>query len=162
VRRRPGAGTLSGNSGLFQLRRRQAQAISVAEEHDSRVFARGALEGFDPLACAHGFPHALDEAEGAVLGVTAVVTTHDLLDGLAGFVGVVEGDGADIVVQDVGLDDSVEQLAADKAKLTIDRGRGTASPKSPAGSDNESTNLPNQWFTQRYGAKYQTNRLAKP
>ncbi len=60
------------------------------------------------------------------------MTAHDLLDGLAGLVGVVKGDGADIVVQNVGLDDPVEQLAADEAEFTIDRGRGTASV-SPGG-----------------------------
>jgi hypothetical protein len=36
------------------------------------------------------------------------VAAHDGLDGLGGFVGVVEGDGADVVVEDVGFDDTVE------------------------------------------------------
>lgn len=49
--------------------------------------------------------------------------SHDLLDGLGGFVGVVEGDGADVVVKHVGLYDAVEELSTDEAKFTID-GRG--------------------------------------
>jgi hypothetical protein len=40
------------------------------------------------------------------------VLAHDGLDGLGGLVGVVEGDGGDVVVEDVGLDDAVEDLAA--------------------------------------------------
>jgi len=48
------------------------------------------------------------------------VAAHDGLDGLAGLVGVVEGDRADIVVQDVGLDDTVQQRAPDEAKLAVD------------------------------------------
>jgi len=45
---------------------------------------------------------------------------HDWLDGLGCFVGVVEGDGADVVVEDVGLDDTVEESAADETEFTID------------------------------------------
>lgn len=51
---------------------------------------------------------------------------HNLLDGLGSLVGVVKGDRADIVVQDVGLNDTMEQVAADKTKLAIDRGGGTS------------------------------------
>lgn len=51
---------------------------------------------------------------------------HHLLDGLSSLVGVVKGDRADIVVQDVGLNDTVKQVAADEAKLAIDRGSGTS------------------------------------
>jgi hypothetical protein len=46
------------------------------------------------------------------------VLAHDALDGLGGFVGVVEGNRGDVVVEDVGLDDAVEQSAADEAELT--------------------------------------------
>lgn len=48
------------------------------------------------------------------------MAAHDGLDGLGGFVGVVEGDGGDVVVQDVGLNDAVEDLAADEAELAVD------------------------------------------
>lgn len=78
------------------------------------------------MAPAGGRPEALDEAEGAAAGVGAVVLAHDLLDGLGGLVGVVEGDGADVVVQDVGLDDAVEEGAADEAELAVDGGGGAA------------------------------------
>jgi hypothetical protein len=39
---------------------------------------------------------------------------------------VVEGDGRDVVVQDVRLDDAVHQVAADEAELAVDGGRGAA------------------------------------
>lgn len=51
---------------------------------------------------------------------------HDGLDGLAGLIGVVEGDGADVVVQDVGFDDAMEDVAADEAKFAVDGGGGAA------------------------------------
>lgn len=58
------------------------------------------------------------------MGLGTVVVAHDALDGLGGLVGVVEGDVADIVVQDVGLDDTVEDVAADEAKVTVNGGGG--------------------------------------
>lgn len=50
---------------------------------------------------------------------------HHLLDGLGGLIGVVKGDGADIVMQDVGFDDAVEDAATDEAEFTVDCGGGT-------------------------------------
>ena len=50
---------------------------------------------------------------------------HNLLDGFGTFVGVVEGDGADVVVENMGLDDSVEDVSTDEAKLAIDSGSGS-------------------------------------
>lgn len=54
------------------------------------------------------------------------MAAHDRLDGLGGQVGVVEGDGADVVVQDVRLDDAVEDVAADEAEVAVDGGGGAA------------------------------------
>lgn len=50
---------------------------------------------------------------------------HDALDGLGGLIGVVEGDVADIVVQNVGLNDTVEDVTADETEVTIDGGGGS-------------------------------------
>ena len=51
---------------------------------------------------------------------------HDRLDGLGSLIGVVEGDGADVVVQDVGLDNAVKKRTTDEAHLAIDSGGGSA------------------------------------
>lgn len=51
---------------------------------------------------------------------------HDGLDGLGSLVSVVEGDAADVVVQNVGLDDAVEEVSADESHLTINGGSGAA------------------------------------
>jgi len=48
------------------------------------------------------------------------VTSHDGLDGLGGFIGVVERDSADIMVQDVGFDDAVEEVGADGPEVAVD------------------------------------------
>jgi hypothetical protein len=53
------------------------------------------------------------------------VTTHDWLDGLGSFVSVVEGDGADVMVKNVGLDDTVKKSAANESKFTVDSSGGT-------------------------------------
>jgi hypothetical protein len=54
------------------------------------------------------------------------VLAHDELDSLGGLVGVVEGDGADVVVQDVRLDDAVQQRAPDEPELAVYGGGGAA------------------------------------
>lgn len=51
---------------------------------------------------------------------------HDWLDGLGGLVRVVEWDGGDVVVEDVGLDDAVEEVAADEAELAVNGCCGAA------------------------------------
>jgi hypothetical protein len=51
--------------------------------------------------------------------------THDWLDGLGSFIGVVEWDGADVVVEDVGLNNTVEESAANESEFTIDCSSGT-------------------------------------
>ena len=51
---------------------------------------------------------------------------HNGTDRVGGLVGVVEGDAADVVVEDVGLDDAVEEVAADEAHLAVDGCCGAA------------------------------------
>lgn len=109
----------SGNLGG-----RNTDAVGVTEEENTLALTLGTLGGLDPLASAGRGPHGLEEADPAGVGLSAVVVAHDGLDGLAGLVGVVEGDVADIVVQDVGLDDAVEDVTTDKAKVTVDSGSG--------------------------------------
>ena len=78
------------------------------------------------MADAGGGPEGLEETSPAGVGFGAVVLAHDGLDGLGGLVGVVEGDGADVVVQHVGLDDAVEEVAPDEAELAVDGCSGAA------------------------------------
>lgn len=40
---------------------------------------------------------------------------------------MVEGNGGDIVVEDVGFDDAVKELATDETEFTVDGSRGTTS-----------------------------------
>lgn len=51
---------------------------------------------------------------------------HDGTDGVRGLVGVVKGNGGDVVVEDVSLDDAVEEVTADEATLAINGGSGAA------------------------------------
>jgi len=55
------------------------------------------------------------------------VLAHDGFDCFGGFVGIVEGNGANVMVQNVGFDDTVEQVTTDETKFTIDRCSSTAS-----------------------------------
>jgi len=54
------------------------------------------------------------------------VASHNRLDCLGRLVCVVEWNRADIVMEDVGLDDTVQELAADEAEFAIDCGCCTA------------------------------------
>lgn len=101
-------------------------AIDVAEEQNAFALALGAIGGLNPLAGAGRGPHGLEEASPASVGLGAVVLAHDGLNGLAGLVGVVEGDVADIVVQHVGLDDAVEDVTTNEAEVTVDGGSSAA------------------------------------
>lgn len=111
---------------MRNLGRGDTDAIRVAEEKDTLAFALGALGGFNPLAGTGASPESLEETRPAGVGFGAVVAAHDLLDGLAGFIGVVEGNGADIVVKNVGLDNSVEDVAADETEVAVNGCCGTA------------------------------------
>lgn len=55
------------------------------------------------------------------------MAAHDGLDRLGRFVGVVEWDGGDVVVEDVGFDDAVHQGATDESKFAIDGCSGATS-----------------------------------
>lgn len=101
-------------------------AVGVAEEQDALALALGLGAGLDPLAHSGGAPHGSQEAKETTAGIGAVVLAHDGTDGVAGFVGVVKGNGANVVVEDVRLDDAVQQLAADEAHLAVNGGGGTA------------------------------------
>lgn len=101
--------------------------VPVAVEEHVLVLALGTVVGLDPLAPAGSLVHGADEAPAAILDVGAVVLAHDGLDGLGGLVGVVEGNGGDVVVEDVGLDDAVEDLAADETEFAVNGGGGATS-----------------------------------
>jgi hypothetical protein len=53
------------------------------------------------------------------------VAAHDGLDSLGGLTSVVEGDGADVVVEDVRLNDVVEEVGTDGPKVAVDSRSGT-------------------------------------
>lgn len=127
-----GGALVSSRFHLFgdNLGRGNTDAVGVTEEQNTLALALGALGGLNPLASAGRGPHGLEEASPASVGLGAVVVAHDGLDGLAGLIGVVEGDVADIVVQNVGLDDAVEDVTADEAEVTVDGG-GSAAGKVP-------------------------------
>ena len=99
-----------------------SNAVDVTVEEHTGALTLGSLGGLDELAHTGTVPHGLEETSPAGVGLSAVVLAHDSLDGIAGLVGVVEGDVADIVVQDVSLDDAVEDVAADETKVTVDGG----------------------------------------
>lgn len=163
---------------FFKLGRRNSNAVRVTVEEHSGALTLGTLGGLNPVAHTGTSPESLEESGPASVGLSPVVRSHDLLDGLAGLIGVVEGDGADIVVENVGLDDTVEDVTADEAEVTVDGGSGTTG-KVPdirlvvgeggvgvleVGDGDyifqsvfvpaivpvcEGSNLPSQWFTQR-------------
>lgn len=112
---------------FLELHGGNTDTVGVTVEEDAGVLALGSRRGLDPLADTSAVPHGLEEAKRTSVGVRPVVGTHDLLDGLAGLVGVVEGNGAHIVVKDVSLDDAVEDVAANEAELAVNGGSSATS-----------------------------------
>ena len=80
--------------------------------------------GLDPLAHACAAVKSSDEAKDTTLGIGAVVLAHDGANGVGSFVGIVKGNGAYVVVQDVSLDDAVQEVTADEAHLAVNGGSG--------------------------------------
>lgn len=117
----------SGNtSRLRNLGWWHAVSVVVAEKVHTSSLTLGTLHGLNPLAPTGALPDGLDEAKSTVLGIGTVVATHNRLDGLASLIGVIEGNQADVVVENVSLDDTVHEVTADETKFAIDRGSGTA------------------------------------
>lgn len=79
------------------------------------------------MAPSSASPDRLQESDGAILGIRAVVFTHNGLDCLGSLVGVVEGNSGDKMVCNVSLNDAVQELAANEAKLSIDSGSRSTS-----------------------------------
>lgn len=98
----------------------------VAEEQDTLALALGLSARLNPLTHARRLVQGLDEANRTILDVSTVVLAHNGLNGIGSLVGVVEGDSADVVMKDVGLDDAVEEVASDEAHLAVDSGSGAA------------------------------------
>jgi len=55
------------------------------------------------------------------------VASHDRLDSLGSLASVVEWDGADVVVQDVRLNDVVEEVGTNWPEVAVDSRSGTTS-----------------------------------
>lgn len=52
---------------------------------------------------------------------------HDTLDGFRGLISVVEGNGGDVVVENMGLDDAMEESTSDEAKLAVNSSSSSTS-----------------------------------
>ena len=101
-------------------------AVPVPVEQDALGLAFGTLGRLDPLAPSGAFPQCLDESDWTTLHVRTIVRAHDFLDGLRGFVGIIEGNGGYVVVEYMGLDDAMEHVATDETELAVNGGRGSA------------------------------------
>jgi hypothetical protein len=114
------------NKHLFgKLGGRNTDAIGVTVEEHTLALSLGSLSGLNPVADTRTVPHSLEEASPSGVGLSAVVVTHDLLDGLASLVGIVEGDSADVVVENMGLNDAVEDVTTDETEITVNSGTGS-------------------------------------
>ena len=58
------------------------------------------------------------------------MAAHDGFDGLRGLIGVIEGNGGNVVMEDVRFYDPMHQSATDETEFTVD-GRGRAAGVAP-------------------------------
>ena len=84
------------------------------------------LSRFDPLTHPSTGPEAAQESQRTTSGVRAIVLTHHWFNSVGSLVSVVERNSANIVMQDMSLDDAVEKVPADKSELTINSRCSTA------------------------------------
>jgi hypothetical protein len=101
--------------GLLDLFWRNTNSIAVSVHLDAAVT-------LDKLAGPGSFPERKNEI-GLVL---SVMLAHDFADSFGGLLGVVERNPGRVVVRNVGLNDLVEQVAADEAKVAVNSSRGAA------------------------------------
>lgn len=97
------------------------QGVQVAEHKHPAAFC--ALGLLDKLAGTHIAPESNPEGG---LDIGLVMVTHHFPDVLRGLAGVVEGDGGDKVVADMGADDVVEEMRVNETQIAINGGRGAA------------------------------------
>jgi len=95
------------------------KTISVPEKDDPLSLTLSALAGLNKLAPTGRSPESIEEASWTAFDVGSVVLAHNLLDSLSGLVGLVEGNAGNEVVGNVGLDDTVEEMTTDEAKIAI-------------------------------------------
>lgn len=101
---------------------RHANAVPVSEEQNASVLSSCACNLLDPLTSPSVLPQTLHESKHTILGVRSIMFAHYRLDGFGCLISIVEWDCADIVVQDMSLDDAMEKLSSDEAEFTIDCG----------------------------------------
>ena len=118
------------NHLLRHLQWLDSKPIAIPVEDDIFPQPLGTLAFLDPLAPSRTRPQAFQKSKRTALGIGQVVCAHDPFDGLCSFLGVVEWDDRDVVVENVGLDDAVEQGTADETEVAVD-GRCSAGGESP-------------------------------
>lgn len=102
-----------------------ANVVGIAEEEDTSTFTFGFGTLLNELADTRSSEKSPDETPGATIGVGAVVLAQNLLNGLGGLVRVVEGDGGNEVVSNVGLNDAVKEVTANEAEFTVNSSGGS-------------------------------------
>lgn len=117
----------SSDCNLLLRYRWDSKSVPVPEENNTLVFTLSTITWLNKLTPASRSPQSSNEAPSSALGIRFIVLAHNLLNGLGGFVGIVERNGGDEVVGDVGLDDTVEEMTADESEFTINGGSGSAS-----------------------------------
>lgn len=111
-----------------------SETVSVAEEQDAFASTLSISAGLDPLAPASTLPKSADKSYRAVFGLGSIVLAHDRLDGLGCFISVVERNGANVVVENMRLDNAVEKVAADEAHFAVNGGSRPANKVPLVGS----------------------------
>jgi hypothetical protein len=87
---------------------RNTKTIAVAVEQNTLAFALSAFSRLNPVAHAKVVPQRFENPERASLGIGTIMRAHDLLDGFSSLVCVVKGNGADIMMKDVGFNNAME------------------------------------------------------
>ena len=85
-----------------------------------------------PLTPPGALPQTFNEPNSSIFGVASIMSTHDRLDRLCSLVGVVEGNGANVVVEDVGFNNAVEKVWTNRPEIAVNC-CSSAAGKGPGG-----------------------------
>ena len=109
------------------LHRSHSQLVTIPIEQDVLAQSLRSLTSLNPLAPSRTIPKGSQETKWSIFGIGQVVLAHNGFDSFSGLIGMIERNRGYVVMEDVGLDYTVEKRSTYKSKFTVYCRRGSSS-----------------------------------
>ena len=96
-----------------------SKLVTIPIEQNVLAQALRSLTSLNPLAPSRTIPKGSQETKWSIFGVGQVVLAHNGLDSFSGFIGMIERNRGYVVMEDMGLDYTVEKRSTYKSKFTV-------------------------------------------